>query len=750
VNLWQQLERGPDRVATGERRLTARDHVIRVALALAVAVTTYLLFPASPAVDFPLLEVGSVAPDNVIAPFAYTVPKTAAELTRERDDLARAVEPIYGYVPGAADTARAQLAAFFAALTSAASVPPTEAERSAAVQRAAAAQGVQLTPDEATYLAAPARRRAMLSAVDRVFERWLPEGVTATGVTEDARGRVSVRERGAERSVSADSVPAFNGLVARARRLHPDPDSPVGDALYVKLLGAFFRPTLVYDRPATELRRQEMRRTVAEEKYRVRAGEKIVGAHEVVVREQYEKLRALRDELQARRGAERVAGRVTGAVLFDFLLVALFGIALLLFRPAVYASLRSLALFVTVFVVVIVAAALVAHMDAVHTELIPIALAAVIISVMFDPRISVIAAMVLAVLVGGQSVFRGTNALFINLIGGVAAAFSVRAIHRRNDVYFAILPIAAAYALAALAIGLTLDWPWQQIAASAAWGGLNAIASLALAMLLIPPAEQLTGIDTYLRLLEWSDLNRPLMQRLLMEAPGTFQHTVAIANLTEAACNAIGANGLLARVGAYYHDIGKLRKPQYFVENQQRGRNPHDKLKPTTSAAIIRNHVREGVELAEEYKLPKSVVPFITQHHGTGPISYFLSKAKERGDGAVNTAEFAYPGPVPQSAETAVLMLADGVEAAARVVQDPTPEKLRELIDHIVKQRMEQGQLREAPLTLKQIETIKEQFARVLMGSYHSRIDYPASIGGVSAEFAAVGSVGGAKGTDER
>jgi len=733
VNLWQQLERN---AASAERGLTARDHAARVLVAVGIAAATYLLFPASPAVDFPVLEVGSVAPDNVIAPFAYTVPKPEAELASERDDLARAVEPIYVFASGAADSARAQLAAFMAEVARAAALPTGEADRAAAVQRVAAARGLQLSAQEAAYLLAQPRRAALQSSVDRVLERWLPEGVTASGVTEDARGRVTIRQRGAERSVSADSVETFNGLVARSRRLHPDPGSPVGDSLYIKLLGAFFRPTLVYDRAVTELRRQEVRRSVSPEKYRVRAGEKIVGAHEVVGREQHEKMRTLRDELQARRGGERVAGRIVGAVLFNFLVISLFGITLLLFRPPLYASLRSLALFAIVFVMVLGAAAVVSHMDTPRTELIPIALAAVIFSVMFDPRISLIAAMVLAVLIGGQSAFRGTNALFINLIGGVAAAFSVRAIRRRNDVYYAILPIAAAYAVAAIAIGLTLDWPLRQILASAAWGGLNAVASVALAMLLIPPAEQFTGIDTYLRLLEWSDLNRPLMQRLLMEAPGTFQHTVAIANLTEAACNAIGANGLLARVGAYYHDIGKLRKPHYFVENQQRGRNPHDKLKPSTSAAIIRNHVREGVELAEEHHLPKSVIPFITEHHGNGPISYFLNKAKERGDAAaISAAEYAYPGPVPQTAETAVLMLADGVEAAARVVQDPTPEKLREVIDHIVKMRMEQGQLREAPLTLKQLEIIKEQFARVLMGTYHSRIDYPPATGGVSAEF---------------
>jgi putative nucleotidyltransferase with HDIG domain len=297
--------------------------------------------------------------------------------------------------------------------------------------------------------------------------------------------------------------------------------------------------------------------------------------------------------------------------------------------------------------------------------------------------------------------------------------------------------VAIAYLLAALAIGLTLDWsPWE-VGRSALWGAANAVASVALALMLLPLAEKITGIDTYPKLLEWSDLNRPLIQRLSLEAPGTYHHTIAMANLAEAACNAIGANGLLARVGSYYHDIGKLKKPQYFVENQVKGRNPHDKLKPSTSAAIIRNHVRDGLELADEYGVPRAIRAFVTEHHGTGQISYFLEKARER-DGSVSPAEFAYPGPTPQSAETAVCMLADGVEASVRVLHDPNPQKIRDVIDHIVRQRIEQGQLRDAPLTLKQLEIVKDQFARMVIAQYHNRIDYPAASGGVTAEFVAL------------
>jgi putative nucleotidyltransferase with HDIG domain len=732
VNLWRQIERV---TAPAEAGPDLRYHATRLALALILALVTYLLFPASPAVEFPLLEVGSVAPDNVIAPFAYTVSKPEADLRKERDDLARTVEPIFTYSEPALDSTRQAVRRFGDLVSAAADEVSSDSERAAAIVRAAADAAVTLTPQEGVYLASPVRRRALISGVSRVFERWLGEGVASSGALDNMTGRVMVRRGVDEHVVIADSIPTFGSLVTRARIIHPDAGSAVGDGLYLKLLGAFFHPTLVSDKVATERRRQDLRRTVESKKYDVRAGEKIVGAHEVVGREENEKMRVLRDELQNRRGAQRALGRVIGAVLFNALVIALFGITLLLFRPQLYRSIRALSLVAIVFLFVLIAAAFISHTEHVHPELIPIAFAAIIVSVLFDPRISVIAAMILAVLIGGQSVFRGTNALFINLIAGVVAAFSVRGIRRRTDVFYSVLTVAAAYLLAAVAIGLTLDQPLVDIGRSAGLGAISAAVSAAVAMALVPAAEELTGIETYQRLLEWSDLNRPLMQRLMLEAPGTFEHTIRIANLTEAACNAIGANGLLGRVGAYYHDIGKLKKPQYFVENQQ-GRNPHDKLKPQTSATIIRNHVREGMELADEYRLPKAVAAFITEHHGTGQISYFLEKAKERDGEPGNPSDYVYPGPVPQTAETAVCMLADGVEAASRVVSEPTPEKIRAVIDHIVKQRIDQGQLRAAPLTLKQIETVKDQFARVLTGAYHHRTDYPAASGGITSEFA--------------
>ncbi len=737
MGLWGQPETDDDE---GSRRRALRTHGARLLVALALAGATFLLFPSAPAVESPLYEVGSVAPENVIAPFAFRVPKPPAELQAEREAAVRATPPVYAYVPGELDSARAQLARFAAVVDGALDAPPAQA--AVTIQSAASAAGMRLTLDELAYLRNEARRRALFGAVERMFARYLPLGVTSNNALGEVRGQIAVARADRMELVNADSVPTFTTLLARSRLEHPDPGSDVAGSLYVKLLSAFFRPTLVADRPTTERRRGEAAQSVEADRFYVRAGEKIVGAHEVVGREEYEKLRGFRDALQRRGQAEsspaRGAARVAGTVLYNLVLIVVLGVTPLLFRPQLYRSFRVILLFAAAFLLVIGTAAAVARMPTPRPELVPVALAAVLFSILFDPRISLVSAMVLAVLVGNQGPFRGTNALFILLVGGVAAAVSVRTVRRRNQAFYSMLVVAGGYALAALVLGLTLGWGWREFGLSAGAGLLGAVVSVSLAMGLLAPAEEFTGIDTYLRLLEWSDLNRPLMQRLSLEAPGTYAHTVAVANLAEAACRAIGANPLLARVGCYYHDIGKLARPQYFVENQRKGLNPHDKLRPDASASIIRNHVREGLELAHQHGLPRTLRAFITEHHGTGSIAYFLERAKERGPDVADPAEFAYPGPLPQSAETAVVMLADGVEAAVRVLSEATPVRVRDVIDHIVRQRTEQGQLREAPLTLRQIDVVKEEFARVLAGMYHARVDYPTSSGGITSEFAAV------------
>ncbi|MDZ7690126.1 MAG: HDIG domain-containing protein [Balneolaceae bacterium] len=239
--------------------------------------------------------------------------------------------------------------------------------------------------------------------------------------------------------------------------------------------------------------------------------------------------------------------------------------------------------------------------------------------------------------------------------------------------------------------------------------------------------EKVFKVTTDFTLLELSDTNLPLLKDLMTQAPGTFHHSLQVANLSEAAAGSIGANGLLCRVGALYHDIGKMDNPGYFIENQA-GPNEHDKLKPRMSALVIKAHVSNGVKSARKHGLPEIIIDFIKTHHGTSLIKYFFSKAKEKTDenkDEIQEKDFRYDGPLPRTKETGILLLADGVEAASRAMKDPSYQKLENLINKMVDDRVNEGQLSKCPLTFQDLRTIKETFLNILMGIYHSRVEYP-------------------------
>ncbi len=710
----------------------ARVHAVRWGLLVALAAGAYALFPVAGSFDAPVLEVGQVSSQEILAPFEFVVRKSSAELERESQALAATVLPVYEYRPTMLDSVIAQTDALFAAL--AAATGPDG--RLAAAQRF----GIRLTPEEAVYLGGARRLEGFRTSARVLFRRQLPRGVPAANTVDAEQTRdILVRRPAGERVARRDTVFTFSRFLESRLTAHPDPNSSVGDQAYLKILSGLFRPSLVPNRTETEQARAELRASVDSVKDRVRAQERIIDANEVVTPDVRDRLLGLKEEL-VRRGGSRhgsLAGLV-GQILTNALVLSVFWILLMLYRRQTYDDLRHMALLSLLFGLVIVGARINWQFIAGGPELIPIPFAAMLITVLFSGRVAMVAAIVLALLIGSQAAFGGVDAMFVAMVGGVSAAVSVREIRRRNQFLASFLLVTLGFLIAAVTLGLRLDSSLPDIGRSVLLGGTNAFISAAAALTMLPLLEAFGGITTDLTLLELSDPNRPLLRRLATEAPGTYAHSIAMANLCESACNAVGVNGLLARVGCYYHDVGKLKKPQFFVENQLPGANPHDKLKPDVSASIIRNHVREGIALAEEHKLPEAVTAFIPEHHGTMEITYFLERARSRdGEGEVDPELFRYPGPRPRSVETAVAMLADGVEAALRVLVEPTPQKLSDAIDHIVRQRIEAGQLDQTPLTFAQLSRIRDEFMRVLASAHHNRIDYPASSGGIGAEWEA-------------
>jgi len=314
-----------------------------------------------------------------------------------------------------------------------------------------------------------------------------------------------------------------------------------------------------------------------------------------------------------------------------------------------------------------------------------------------------------------------TGILF--LISGMLSSLLVFGARRRNTIINAGIIVGIAQALSLFLLqNFSILKPENYLILF-----LNGIASGIIVVGILPIFELLFKTVTNITLLELADFNNPILNRLMIEAPGTYHHSLIVGNLSEAACRAVGANSLLARIGAYYHDIGKLQKPDYFTENQVLKSNVHEALAPNMSKLVIMNHVKEGVELAKKSHLNHRLIDFIQQHHGKSLVYYFYKRALENSDAEQEVGEegFRYPGPKPNSKETAVVLLADSVEAATRALKDPTLAKIAENVHKIINNKFIDGQLDECELTLKDIETISTVFIHILSGIYHSRVNYP-------------------------
>lgn len=355
----------------------------------------------------------------------------------------------------------------------------------------------------------------------------------------------------------------------------------------------------------------------------------------------------------------------------------------------------------------------------------PVATAAMLITLLFNAKLALVINFTLALLIG---IVMGVDesVILMMIIGGSIGAFSVTNADQRYNIFFNGLIVGIVNVLIILAFGLIKKTEMLDTLIRSAYGMLNGVFSAVLTIGTLPLWENVFQVLTPLKLLELSNPNQPLLKKLLLEAPGTYHHSVVVGNLSEAAAEAIDANPLISRVGAYYHDVGKLKRPYFFKENQIGIDNPHDKLNPTLSTLIITNHTKDGAELADEYKLPKEIKDIIVQHHGDTIVAYFYYIAKKNDTTeSVNVEDFRYKGPKPQTREAALIMLADSVEAAVRSIKNPNKGKIEEMVRNIIKGKLEDDQLEECDLTLRDLSTIANTFCNILFGIYHDRIEYP-------------------------
>jgi putative nucleotidyltransferase with HDIG domain len=356
----------------------------------------------------------------------------------------------------------------------------------------------------------------------------------------------------------------------------------------------------------------------------------------------------------------------------------------------------------------------------------PVPLGGVLLTVLFNARLAFAGSLSLTILTGLMLAAPLPYFLF-TFVGSLVGIFSLAGRQERTAFFRAgmILSLANTYTLLAFAL---IEGDPGTLVANVVGGLVNGALVAVLATGLLPLLEYSFERTTSFTLLELSNLNEPMLKHLVLTAPGTYHHSIMVGTLAEAAAEAVGANALLCRVGAYYHDIGKTRHPAYFIENQSNAMNRHDKLAPSLSRAILMSHVKEGVEMARAYGLPQVLVDLIPQHHGTRLVTYFYQRAKEAADPglqAVKEEDYRYPGPKPQTREAAILMLADAVEAAARTLADPTPARIQGAAQKIINGIFVDGQLDECDLTLRDLHLIANNFGRILTGIFHHRVDYP-------------------------
>ncbi|AXG71982.1 cyclic-di-AMP phosphodiesterase PgpH [Kordia sp. SMS9] len=469
----------------------------------------------------------------------------------------------------------------------------------------------------------------------------------------------------------------------------------------------------------------------------VQKGIRIIAKGEVVEGLKLEQLASLKKEYESQVWNE---SNYNWIVFGYIILVALALMMLLLFirkyRPEIYENNNKVTFIFMNIVFMIVLTTLIVKYNTKYVYVVPLCILPLILKAFFDARLGLFAH-VLTVLLLGFIVPNSSEYIFLQIIAGIVTILTVSELYKRANLFISVGQITLIYIVAYFAFYITHEGgiKFSEVFSMNESGDLHIIwvyfmqfALCGLATLFVQPLiyiyEKIFGLVSDVSLLELSDTNSKLLKRLANEAPGTFHHSLQVANLAEAAASEIGANTMLVRVGALYHDIGKMNNPTFFIENQATSVNPHDELAPDESAKTIIDHVLDGIEIAKSNKLPDRIIDFIRTHHGTSTVYYFYQKAKEI-DEDVSIEKFQYPGPIPFSKETAILMMADSVEAASKSLKEPTSQKIDDFVERIIDKQMDELQFMNADITLKEIVTIKKVLKKKLNNIYHLRIEYP-------------------------
>lgn len=564
--------------------------------------------------------------------------------------------------------------------------------------------------------------------LERLIEELLSQGIIDKPKSEIHLQEITVRDlsQRTERNQYLVDVKELKDAreFAQYRLFRTFIDSSAESAF--QLFNLVIESNLLYSARDTEDRVNEFISTISPTKGAIAKGQVIIRKGDLINKERLNMLNSLAKARSEQASDFEIWKQYLGQIIILFAVSMIFITYIFLYRRSIFDNNKMLFLLFLLLALILGANSFIYSFDNISPYIIPVAIIPIILTIIFDSRVGILSTVTLALIIG---LFNGYDYEFTTatITACSMAVYSVRDIKNRSQFYaFTPALILGSYTIVYIGFSLIKLGNFDLFYDHMVHIFINALFNLVLVYPLILLVEKVFNVTTDVTLLELSDTNRTLLKTLMLRASGTFQHSLQVANLSEAAANAIGANALLCRVGALYHDIGKMDKPEYFVENQS-GMNVHEKLKPRMSALVIKEHVKGGIKMAEEHKLPDVLIEFIKTHHGTSVIRYFYEKGKKNSDNPseIKVEDFCYDGPLPNSRETGIVMLADSVEASSRTLQDPTYSKLEAHVNRIVDEKFDEKQLNNCPLTFQDLQKIKDAFLTILVGIHHGRIKYP-------------------------
>lgn len=714
-------------------KLTPRSIFYKIAIAFVTVTLIALMFPKGESIESEVTEGTVWLNDDLIAEFSFPIIKSEEIYKSELRVAEKKVYPVFinssGMVTKSIDSLRNYSNFLIEVLDYSANNDSLEIINSTFLSTSTFEIFQAIRLKERNLIKTGVYKiRNLFSAAGFVLNKVYKEGVLNINDGEETKDSIAIRIGNVDEIARTDKLLFFNRAlekIAREIKRFNYPDE-LEEAL-TEYTVHFLFPNLVYNEELTNEEIEQKKNNVSRYSGIVNENERIIAKHERISKEIKLKIDSYKEAKGDTVAKEGLFLQFIGKFIHISLLLSLLTVYLMLFRKRIFYDNNKLILISLIFVFVSFITFLVNPIDVqapIHF-LIFLPAASMLFTIIFDSRMGFYCTVILALMAGA---LRGNDYTFatMNMIAGGLSVYTVRDIKNRSQIFRSFLIILLGYTASIIAFGLERFAPVDLMLVEFAFAGSNALISPVLTYGLLIFFEKMFHITTDLTLLELSNYDRPLLKDLARKAPGTFNHSMTMGTIGETAAERIGANPMLARVGAYYHDIGKTITPQNYVENQLDNQNVHENLTPEESAQLIVSHVEEGIQLGKDNNLPQEILDFIPMHHGTTVMTYFYERAKKLyGEDKVIINDYRYPGPKPNSKETAIIMLADGCESAVRSIEEPDSDKVENVIDGIFKSRIDDGQLEDSPLTYSDITKMKEAFLSILLGQHHRRIRYP-------------------------